>query len=199
MAPSLIHGFTVGRLEKEIIRWITGMDLLDNIETWPGSGIPALDNPTNIRTPDASYGPSQPAVGFSDDRPSFVIEVGYIQTLPSLDSHARWWVDPNKGNAALCLVCKLDRTPRLVIDIWEGGAHIAPATRPQYHIVMAQKRNTGEITVRGNPLAIRFPLFMRRLPRPESLVERDLILDIEDLKKIARDIWIKQGLIRSGG
>ncbi|KAJ5912369.1 hypothetical protein N7504_001252 [Penicillium tannophilum] len=192
MAPSPAHGATAGRFTFFIDAWIAAMGMESDFQSYSGSGFSALDNDNETRIPDAAFGASNPPAGTPNNRPSFTIEVGDTQSLPSLDHDAQWWLDPTKGGAAVCITCKLDRTPRLIIDVWErrtterGEEEI----KKSQHIIIAKSRRA-PVTVRGGPLRISFNLVFGRSP---TAPQKDLVIEDDRLKNTALMLWQKMGI-----
>lgn len=200
MVPLPEHGLAAGELAGDIHTWIVEMKLRSHIRQWLGSGVSAKDDKSEQRVPDYAMGPKRPPSGHSKDRPTLVVEIGRTQSLPSLGEDGRWWLNPTKGDANICITCKLDRTPRLVIDVWERNIPKGrdgdkdDITRAQ-HLIITKNKKTDDIVVRGAPMIIKFSHLMGRNPDESSTKEKDLVIEEERLKEIAISIWEEEGLI----
>ncbi|KAJ6005709.1 hypothetical protein N7451_003653 [Penicillium sp. IBT 35674x] len=192
MAPSPAHGVAAGRFTFFIDAWIANMGMESDFQCYSGSGFSALDNDNETRIPDAAFGATNPPAGTLQNRPSFTIEVGDTQSLPSLGCDAQWWLDPTKGGASVCITCKFDRTPRLVIDVWERQttARGEEETKKSQHIIIA-KSGKAPVTVRGGPLRISFSLVFRKSP---VAPQQDLVIQDDRLKNVALTLWQQMGL-----
>ncbi|KAJ5784338.1 uncharacterized protein N7503_009550 [Penicillium pulvis] len=192
MAPLPAHGAAAGRLTFFINAWITEMGMESNFQSWLDSGFKALDNDNETRIPDAAFGATNPPAGTPKSRPSFTIEIGDTQSLPDLGYDAQWWLDPTKGGASVCITCKLDRTPRLVIDVWERQTTERgdEETKRSQHIIIA-KSGKAPVTVRGGPLRISFRLVFGVSPTDP---QKDLKIEDDRLKTAALTIWQEMGL-----
>lgn len=197
MAPTEEHGYAAGELTTRITIWVASMNLNSDIAAYIGSGVPAINDQTEIKVPDAAFGPETAPAGFSTRRPSCTVEIGKTQSLTILEDAAKWWLNPAKGAASVCITCKLDTTPRLVIDVWERQVlegRQAETIRAQHIIITGSKKSNG-ITIRGSPFHLKFNLLFRRLPRDHTH-EHDLVIEDDQLQIIANRIWRHQGLLQ---
>lgn len=192
--PSVPHGIAAGEMTQEIISWVIGMNLRHDLTLYQNSGITAIDDPDEVRIPDSAFGPRESPAGSPMTRPTCVVEIGKTQSLGSLEDDAKWWLDPLKGGIAACITCKLDRTPRIVIDAWErqGSDGQEAKIRRASHIIITKLKKSNEITIRGSPLRLEFHLLFGRLPVGQ---EHDLVIDDNQLRTIAQKIWRVQGLL----
>lgn len=191
--PSEAHGIATGEITMKIARWIFRMNLENEIAVYPSSGVTAIDDPEERRVPDYAYARKAVPAGLTR-RPTCTVEIGNTQSLPSLEDDAKWWLDPLKGGASACITCKLDRTPRIVIDVWErqGSNGQEAKIRRACHIIITKSKKSSEITIRGSPLRLEFNLLFGRLPMGQ---EHNLVIGDDQLRAIAREIWKEQGLI----
>jgi len=200
MVPLPEHGLAAGEFAGDIHTWIVEMNLRSHIHQWLGSGVSAKDDKNEHRVPDYAMGPRRPLPGLSRDRPTLVVEIGRTKSLPSLGEDGRWWLDPAKGDANICITCKLDRTPRLLIDVWERNilegrdGDKDDITRAQ-HLIITKNKKTDDIVVRGAPMIIKLSHLMGRNLDENSTKEKDLVIEDERLKEIAISIWEAEGLI----
>ncbi|KAJ5287674.1 hypothetical protein N7478_003360 [Penicillium angulare] len=193
MAPLSEHANATTELEKPVWRWLITMNLEDSIRGFGGSGVAAKNDSNEIKVPDASYGPKEAPSQSDPGRPSLILEIGNTQSLPSLEENARWWLDRQKGDAKVCITCKLDRNPRLVLDLWERQTvNSREITSHAQHIIITRSKN-GEVNIRGSPLHLKFSLVFQRPCNADSN-EHDLTIQSERLIRIAKDIWTFQGL-----
>ncbi|CAI7664426.1 unnamed protein product [Penicillium viridicatum] len=95
---------------------------------------------------------------------SVTLEVAYSESDSKLNSDVRFWLNPDDGNANICLTLRINRSqPEIRIEKWERQNN--KAHRSQVIWVTKQR---GQLNVTGHPLLIPFE------------------------EKIARTIWDKQ-------
>lgn len=118
--------------------------------------------------------------------PSVTLEVAYSETDSKLNSDVRFWLNPEDGNADVCLTLRINRDhPEIRIEKWERQN-----SRPHRSQVIWITRSGNRVHVNGHPLEIPFESLFRR--RPAIPEERDPQISQQQLEDIANRIWIAQ-------
>ncbi|KGO36318.1 hypothetical protein PEX1_029330 [Penicillium expansum] len=183
MASSAEHATASYALDHAITECLLPMGLSTKIHGYPGAVIAGRDRG---KAGDHGWGPRRPPPGYPK-RPSVVLEVAYSESDSKLNSDVRFWLDPDDGNARICLTLRIDRDePNIRIERW--NLH---NDRPHRSQVVWIKRASNRMRVDNHPLVIPFQdLFLRP---PSTPAERDLRISAQALEDIADRIWDMQG------
>lgn len=119
--------------------------------------------------------------------PSVTLEVAYPETDSKLNSDVRFWLNPEDGNANICLTLRIDRSrPEIRMEKWERRND-----RPHRSQVTWITKNGDHTNITHHPIVIPFEsLFCRGSTRP---AEKDLEITESKLENIADKIWEVQG------
>lgn len=184
MPVSKPHSAAAHEMSESISEALSPMGLSRSIQGYPGATIKGKDRG---KQPDYGWGPKRRPRG-QPDSPSVTLEVAFLESKSKLTSDVRFWLDPEDGNANMCLTLRIDRTkPEIRIESWERGmdnriyrSQVTWITRDQWDVV----------NVTHHPLTIPFESLLCRPPSCPR--ERDLEISEGQLQEIARTIWQKQ-------
>lgn len=95
-----------------LIRSLIPMDLSLSLRGYPGATIRGGRG----KQADNGWGPKRKACG-AHDRPSITLKVAYSESDSKLNSDVRFWLNPNEGNAKLCLTLQIHKSrPEICIE-----------------------------------------------------------------------------------
>lgn len=133
----------------------------------------------------------------SPEWPSIILEVGFLETgPPALRASARWWLENSSGDVGVVVLVFVHAAqPRICVETWEFRPPGPLACKVQEVIVeKRENRRPGEerekgVAVIGAPMRIPVQkVFMKGVSGDE-----DIVFDEEDVRSLARDVWIQQG------
>lgn len=161
-------------------------------------GAPAIWSGCSAKAPDAAFRPRNPPSGTDSNWPTMILEVGFLETgPPALRASARWWLENSAGRAGVVVLIFVHATqPRVCVETWEFKTPGPLACKMQEVLVeKRENRRPGEerekgVAVIGAPL--RIPL-QKVFLKEEMAGNGDVEFDEEDVRSLARDVWIQQG------
>ncbi|GAD92785.1 hypothetical protein PMAA_067590 [Paecilomyces variotii No. 5] len=132
------------------------------------------------------------------DWPSIILEVGFLETgPPALRASARWWLENSSGEVGVVVLLFVHAAqPRVCVETWEFRPPGPLACKVQEVIVEKRENGrTGEkrekgVAVIGAPMKI--PV-QKVLPKKAVNGGENIVFDEEDVRSLARDVWIQQG------
>ncbi|KAJ5503587.1 hypothetical protein N7463_006461 [Penicillium fimorum] len=137
------------------------------------------------KQPDHGWGPRRRARG-EPDSPSVVLEVAYSESNSKSNSDVRFWLNPNEGNANICLTLQIHKSrPEIRIEKWERRQGRIYRSEVTY---ITKKGDHSNVT--HHPINIPFESLLRR---PSERGERDIEFSRGQLVEIAETIWETQG------
>ncbi|KAJ5514397.1 hypothetical protein N7463_003949 [Penicillium fimorum] len=182
--PSLGHTTASSALDFAIAQFLQPMGLSNSLHKYAGGTITGRDRG---KEGDHGWGPRRPPPGYPK-RPSVALEVAYSESDSKLNSDVRFWLNPDDGNAKICLTLRIDRAKtRICIEKWQPQNG-----RPHRSQIIWITKVSNQISVTNHPLVIPFEDLFLRLPFTPT--ERDIEVSKEALEDIADKIWDMQGL-----
>lgn len=170
-------------IDRVITKALDPMGLEESCYYYGSATIPVADG---TKEPDAAWGPRPPPHGCSR-RPTVVVETAITETRAKLLRDVSQWLDPTHGLAKVVLALKADRRqPKITIQRWQHNSTNSGIEAVQTIEIMESSEGD-KVTVKGGPLLIPFRLFFLRPAEPPR--EKDIIIDEQQLKKIADLIW----------
>lgn len=164
---------------------------------WTGSA----DIHTSSRTKraDQEFAPRKLPPGRSDMWPTLVIESGFSESKPKLQSDAEWWLKASNGDVTTALTISVHRKQaEIVIEKWQPICTGQTSTRTQISPTLQQRvivswlDETPERVISNGPLVVSFQnLFLR----PPAHTEGDIVFTDDDLGEVAKMVWEKQKFI----
>jgi hypothetical protein len=116
---------------------------------------------------------------------SVTLEVAFSESESKLNSDVRFWLNPDDGNANICLTLRINRSqPEIRIEMWErqnDRIHRSQVT------LMTKHRDQTNVA-----LMITFGSLFRR--QSSRTGEKDLEISIQQLEEVAGTIRQEQGL-----
>lgn len=177
------HGVAIHAMSLKIFQALLRMGLDNDILGYPGV---TTRGDSRGKQPDYSWGPRGRTRG-QPSKPSVALEVALSESDAKLNSDVRFWLNPNDGNANMCLTLRIARSrPEIRIEKWERRNDRAHRSQ----VIWLTKKN-GQVNVADHPLTIPFEvLFLRQQSRPEK---RDLEITEQELEQLADTVWEVQG------
>ncbi|KAJ5121618.1 uncharacterized protein N7515_009579 [Penicillium bovifimosum] len=178
------HNTATDEMNFLIRKALRPMDLDSALREYPGI---TVQGESRGKVPDYGWGPKRRARG-----PSVTLEIAFSESDSKLDSDVRFWLNPDDGNADICLTLRINKSrPEIRVEKWElqnNRIHRAQA------IWMTKERNhaKAKVIVTGHPLIIPFDALFHRQPVEEK--EKDLEIPEQQLGALAASIWEEQGL-----
>ncbi|KAL2814945.1 hypothetical protein BJX63DRAFT_431049 [Aspergillus granulosus] len=199
MPLSAAHEMTAGNVRDVMARERFAMDL-DRELADLGSLTASIGDWT--KEANCSWGPRP-----CGERPSlsFVVEIGFSESMPHLALDARGWIETlsSSVNLVVTIAIHCDR-PEIILQQWE----LAPrrsnvVTRSSSNLAHCTafikiSRTKGTISITGEPdmngnttkitqMDLPFDKLLNRPPRPP--LERDFIIPAQTLREMAEDVW----------
>ncbi|CAG8899844.1 unnamed protein product [Penicillium egyptiacum] len=180
---SMPHAKAADLMNSAIRDTLTPMGLSSCLNAYPSAHVRGQ---SRGKKPDYSWNPIRQEPG-QPSSPSVTLEVAYSESDSKLNSDVRFWLNPDDGNANICLTLRINRShPEIIIEVWERQNN--KAHRSQLTFITSQNNQTH---VSDHPLVIPFvSLFRRNSTRPG---ERDLAISQQQLARVAEGIWAEQG------
>lgn len=179
------HSEAADAVNTAILETLIPMGMFSCLQGFAGAKIRQEGRPRGKQA-DYGWGPIRRPRG-QRRSPSVTLEVAYSETESKLNSDVRFWLNPEDGNANVCLTLRINRSqPEIRMEKWERRND-----RPHRSQVTWIAKNGGHIHATEHPIVIPFEsLFCRPSSRPG---ERDLEISETQLKGIADKIWEVQG------
>ncbi|PWW76774.1 hypothetical protein C7212DRAFT_363738 [Tuber magnatum] len=138
----------------------------------------------------------RPATRASDDFPSFMIEVGYSETMEKLRKDAKWWLTASTHGPVtkMVIIIKINRDPpALELEVWVMGPNTATMlmrSRPPTVPACVQSFDidaAGTVTPTPAANGLRIPyLTLFDVPHPHAA---DIIISLDELSELALVIF----------
>ncbi|KAJ9326252.1 hypothetical protein DTO027B5_5406 [Paecilomyces variotii] len=130
--------------------------------------------------------------------PSMIVEVGFRETgPPALRASATWWIQNSAGRVGVVVLIFVHAAePRVSVEMWEFRTPGPLASKTQEVIVeKRENRRPGEdrergVAVLGAPMKV--PL-QKVFSKEGVKGDGEIVFDEEDMRSLARDVWIQQG------
>lgn len=182
--PSNPHSIAAYEIDTMIRQALTPMGLSYALQGYQGA---TVRGGSRGKQADFGWGPKRRAPG-QPSSPSVTVEVAFSESDSKLNSDVRFWLNPNDGNANICLTLRIDRSkPEIRIEKWD-----LENNRIHRSQVICITKDGDRVNVTDHPLTIPFEsLFRRQSTRPG---ERDLKISKQQLEEVAKTIWLEQGL-----
>lgn len=166
-----------------ILETLASVRMMRSLQGYSGA---TIRGQTRGKQADYGWGPKRRPPG-QPDSPSVTLEVAYSESDSKLSSDVRFWLNPDDGNANMCLTLRINRSrPEIRIEKWEKQND-----RPHRSQIIWITRRGGETTVSDHPLVVPFESLFRR--PPSRSWENDLEISQGQLEEIAETIWNAQG------
>ncbi|KAJ5602783.1 hypothetical protein N7537_005739 [Penicillium hordei] len=177
--PSFPHSAAADVVNTTILQTLIPMGLITALRGYPGATVEGADRG---KQPNYGWGPKRRVPG-QPRGPSITLQVAYSASDLKLTSDVRFWLNPDYGNANICLTLRIDRSrPEIRIEKWERQNN--KAHRSQVIWVTKQGR---QLKVTDHPLLIPFEsLFRYQSTCPR---EKELEISQQQLEEIATTIW----------
>ncbi|KAJ5834752.1 hypothetical protein N7447_000778 [Penicillium robsamsonii] len=182
--PSTGHSVASGAVNLAITEPLRPMGLFNSLHRYGNGTVKGRDKG---KEGDHGWGPRRPPPRYAK-RPSVALEVAYSGSDSKLNSDVRFWLNPDDGNAKICLTLQIDSVkPRIRIEKWQ-----LQNGRPHRSQIIWITKVSNQMGVTNHPLVIPFEdLFLRP---PSTPAERDIQISKEALEDVADKIWDMQGL-----
>lgn len=146
---------------------------------------------TCIKKADKAYRPRLIPKDRSREWPTMVLEVEISEKPRKLAADARWWILESNNDVRTVVTISISRMQKMAtLEKWAASSDATKEPTVVYRTVLSHDRDwqTKTIVATNNePLVISFEdLFLRPADRK---LESDIVLGIDDLKKIATDTW----------
>ncbi|KAJ9253231.1 hypothetical protein DTO207G8_4238 [Paecilomyces variotii] len=182
------------------------LDKLGVLNDLVSLGAKSIRTGASGKAPDAAFKPrSRGGSGIEESDanahanwPSMIVEVGFRETgPPALRASATWWIQNSAGRVGVVVLIFVHAAePRVSVEMWEFRTPGPLASKTQEVIVeKRENKRPGEdrergVVVLGAPMKV--PL--QKVFLKEG-VKRDgeIVFDEEDMRSLARDVWIQQG------
>lgn len=163
------------------------------------TGSAIIPGPTRKKKADQEFAPLNLPPGRASTWPTMVMEAGYSESKSKLQSDAEWWIKESKGDVKAAITISLHRTkPEIVFHKWEPvdtgrtNTRIQISATRSLQLVVSRPHGQPEVEadVTNGPLTVSFQdLFLR----PPNRDEQDIEFTDDDLRQIAKKVWMKQG------
>lgn len=179
------HSEAADAVNTAILEKLMLMGMSSCLQGFAGAKIRQEGRPRGKQT-DYGWGPIRRPRG-QRRSPSVTLEVAYSETDSKLNSDVRFWLNPEDGNANICLTLRIDCSrPEIRMEKWERRND-----RPHRSQVTWITKNGDHTNITHYPIVIPFEsLLCRGSTRP---AEKDLEITESELENIADKIWEVQG------
>ncbi|KGO71674.1 hypothetical protein PITC_026870 [Penicillium italicum] len=177
------HSAASHAVNTMILHSLLPMGLSLSLRGYPGATVTGNDRG---KQPDYGWGPRRRPPG-RPDSPCVALEVAYSDSDSKLNSDVRFWLNPDEGNANICLTLRIHKSlPEIRIEKWKRQEDRIYPSQATYIT-----RSGNQFNVTNHPFTIPFEsLFCRPLSIHK---EKDIELSQGQLEEIARMIWDAQG------
>lgn len=180
--PSKPHSAAADDMNTMIRQALIPMGLLTALQGYPGA---TIRGDSRGKQADYGWGPKRRAPGQSSS-PSVTLEIAFSQSDSKLNSDIRFWLNPDDGNANICLTLRINRSrPEIRIESWERQNN-----RIHRSQVTWITKTRDRVNVTHHPLTIPFESLFRRQPSHPG--EKDLEISEQQLGEVADTIWQEQ-------
>ncbi|PYI03438.1 hypothetical protein BO78DRAFT_322664 [Aspergillus sclerotiicarbonarius CBS 121057] len=138
-----------------------------------------------VKDPDSSFCPRVLPPGRSCKWPSVVMHSGWVDGLGYLRGEAGLWLRRSGGDVRVVVLIALG-DEEAVLEKWVPGEGLVQ------RVSIAKREGGDGAVVMGGPLTLTFQELFLRDPDPEKPGERDLVLDGDILRGVARLIGISE-------
>ena len=160
------HSEAASGMHYIMIKTLEPMELDMDLRGYAGA---TIQGNSRGKQADHGWGPTQRPPG-QRDSPAVTLEVAYSESDSKLNSDVRFWLNPNEGDANVCLTLRINRSrPEIRIEKWEKQND-----RPHRSQTVWITRRANQTNVAGHPLTIAFGSLFRR--QPSSPAETDLLV-----------------------
>lgn len=178
------HSEAADAVNTAILEKLIPMGMSSCLQGFAGAKIRQEGRPRGKQA-DYGWGPIRRPRG-QRRSPSVTLEVAYPETDSKLNSDVRFWLNPEDGNANICLTLRINRSrPEIRMEKWERRND-----RPHRSQVIWITKNGDHASITHHPIVIPFESLFCPSTRPG---ERDLEISERQLKDIADKIWEVQG------
>ncbi|EAW12241.1 uncharacterized protein ACLA_062040 [Aspergillus clavatus NRRL 1] len=170
-------------IASKMIQALTGMDKANHSLHMIGSA--QIRTPSRSKRADQEFQPRKLPPGRERKWPTLVVEAGYSNSKPKLESDVAWWFEESGGEVKTALVIAIDRPRRMIIiEKWESTDQTKPPTVQQQVIILRNEVETANIT--NAPLVLSYKNLFLKLP---GEYESNIDFTEKDLQNIAEKIW----------
>lgn len=195
MVTSKDHERAHTALANLLIGKLAAMNEVNLSLDWTGSA--DIETPSRTKRADQEFAPRNRPPDRSELWPTLVMEAGFSESKPKLESGADWWIKASQGDVRTALTISVHRkTPEIVIKKWEPICTLQTSNRAQFepvlqkHLVVSNQKGQTEAVVINGPLVLSFrDLFLRDAGRGEK---EEIEFSENDIRTMAQMVWKKQ-------
>ncbi|KAJ5168124.1 uncharacterized protein N7482_003718 [Penicillium canariense] len=174
------HAWAADIMNSMIRDNVSQMGLFSSLRGYPGALTERKK--TKGKAPDYGWGPKRTARG-QPLSPSVTLEIAMSETEPKLNSDVRFWLNPDEGNADICLTLRINRSkPEIRIEKWVWQNDRIHRSQVTWITKKGEQTN-----VSHHPIVISFESLFGR--QPTCPREKDVEISQQQLEEIAETIW----------